>query len=56
MVQVLMGIDYSIEWKREAGFAFERLQLILYRQGEPAPNVKSQLVAYLDGNFPANNK
>ncbi len=55
MVQVLMGIDYSKLNEKEKQDLLRAFELILYRQGEPAANVKSQLVAYLDGNFPANN-
>jgi putative heme-binding domain-containing protein len=55
MVQVLMGIDYSKLNEKEKQDLLRAFELILYRQGEPAENVKSQLVAYLDGNFPANN-
>jgi putative heme-binding domain-containing protein len=55
MVQVLMGIDYSKLNEKEKQDLLRAFELILYRQGEPASSVKSQLVAYLDGNFPANN-
>jgi putative heme-binding domain-containing protein len=55
MLQVLMGIDYSKLKDKEKQDLLRAFELILYRQGEPTTNVKSQLVAYLDGNFPANN-
>ena len=55
MVQVLMGIDYSKLNEKEKQDLLRAFELILYRQGEPTAGVKSQLVAYLDGNFPANN-
>jgi putative heme-binding domain-containing protein len=55
MLQVLMGIDYSKLNEKEKQYLLRAFELILYRQGEPTANVKSQLVAYLDGNFPANN-
>jgi putative heme-binding domain-containing protein len=55
MVQVLMGIDYSKLNEKEKQDLLRAFELILYRQGEPTAAVKSQLVAYLDGNFPANN-
>ena len=55
MLQVLMGIDYSKLKEKEKQDLLRAFELILYRQGEPTANVKSQLVAYLDGNFPANN-
>jgi putative heme-binding domain-containing protein len=55
MVQVLMGIDYSKLKEKEKQDLLRAFELILYRQGEPAATVKEQLVAYLDGKFPANN-
>jgi putative heme-binding domain-containing protein len=55
MVQVLMGIDYSKLKEKEKQDLLRAFELILYRQGEPSATVKEQLVAYLDGNFPANN-
>lgn len=55
MIQVLMGIDYSNLNEKGKQDLLRAFELILYRQGEPAANVKSQLVAYLDDNFPANN-
>jgi len=55
MLQVLMGIDYSKLKEKEKQDLLRAFELILYRQGKPTANVKSQLVAYLDGNFPANN-
>jgi putative heme-binding domain-containing protein len=55
MVQVLMGIDYSKLNEKEKQDLLRAFELILYRQGEPAATVKEQLVAYLDGKFPANN-
>jgi putative heme-binding domain-containing protein len=55
MLQVLMGVDYSKLNEKEKQDLLRAFELILYRQGEPTTNVKSQLAAYLDGNFPANN-
>lgn len=53
MIQALLGIEYAdldTKAKQDLLRAFE---LILYRQGMPNPATKSQLIAYLDPNFPA---
>ncbi|MFC3880313.1 c-type cytochrome [Algoriphagus namhaensis] len=55
MLQVLMGIDYAALTDKEKQDLLRAFELILYRQGEPSGAVKSQLIAYLDQNFPANN-
>lgn len=55
MLQALMGIDYSELNEKEKQDLLRAFELIIYRQGEPKGALKSQLVAYLDQNFPANN-
>ncbi|PZX55866.1 putative heme-binding domain-containing protein [Algoriphagus ratkowskyi] len=55
MLQALMGIDYSSLNEKEKQDLLRAFELILARQGEPTGSLKSDLVAYLDANFPANN-
>ena len=55
MLQALMGIDYKSLDETGKQNLLRAVELILARQGEPTGSVKSDLVAYLDGNFPANN-
>lgn len=55
MIQALMGIDYSSLDEKGKQDLLRAFELILARQGEPTGSLKSDLVAYLDANFPANN-
>ena len=55
MLQALMEVDYSSLNEKQKQDMLRAFELILYRQGEPSGMLKNQLIAYLDGNFPANN-
>lgn len=55
MLQAMMDVDYSSLNEKEKQDMLRAFELILYRQGEPTGTLKSQLIAYLGENFPANN-
>ncbi|MCE7054311.1 c-type cytochrome [Algoriphagus sp. AGSA1] len=55
MLQALMGIDYDKLDEKGKQDLLRAFELILARQGEPVGSVKSELIAYLNANFPAKN-
>ncbi|MDN3202988.1 c-type cytochrome [Algoriphagus sp. C2-7] len=54
LLNSLMEIDYSALAEGPKQDFLRAVELVLARQGNPSAAVKSKLVAYLDGNFPAN--
>ncbi|WP_192346109.1 c-type cytochrome [Algoriphagus sp. Y33] len=55
MVQALIGIDFRSLDEKGKQDLLRAFELILARQGEPSGSLKTDLIAYLDDNFPANN-
>ena len=55
MLQAMMGIDYGSLTNTDKQNLVRAFELTLFRQGVPAGDLKSLLVAYLNPNFPAND-
>ena len=53
MLRALMTIDYGQLSQKEQQDLLRAVELVLYRKGDPTPNVKAQLIAYLDPFYPA---
>lgn len=55
MLQSLMSIDYSAISEAQQIDLLRAVELILSRMGAPSPAVNTQIVNYLNPNFPANS-
>lgn len=55
MLQAMMGVDYGSLSNADKQNLIRAFELTLFRQGVPTGDLKSQLVAYLNPNFPSND-
>ncbi len=55
MLRALMGIDFGTLNEKGKQDLLRAFEVVLFRQGEPGAQVKSELIAYLDPRYPANN-